>query len=60
VDVGRGHDLDERRPAAVEVDERVVRAADAARASAHVHRLGRVLLEMSTHDPDRTIAIRRR
>ena len=55
-DVRRRHDLDERRAAAVEVDERVVRPADAARAAADVHGLRRVLLEVSAHDPDHTVA----
>ena len=56
-DVRRGHDLDERRAAAVEVDERRVRAADPAGPPSDVDGLGRVLLEMRSHDPDHTIAV---
>ena len=59
VDVGRGHDLDERRPAAVEVDERRRRAVDAA-ARGDVHVLRGVLLEVRAHDPDLDVAVRRR
>jgi hypothetical protein len=59
VDVGAGHDLDERRPAAVEVDERVVGPADPARAPADVGRLRRILLEVCAHDPDLVIARQR-
>ena len=50
VDVGRGDDLDERRPAAVVVDERVLGAADPARATPDVDVLRRVLLEVGTND----------
>ena len=56
-DVGRGHDLEQRRAAAVVVDERVLGAADPARLPAHVHRLRRVLLEMGAHDPDLELAL---
>ena len=55
-DVGCGHDLDERRAAAVEVDQRVVCPADPASPAAHMHRLGRVLLEMRADDPDHAVA----
>ena len=51
VDVRRGHDLDERRPAAVVVDEGVLGAADPARAPADVDVLRRVLLEVGADDP---------
>ena len=57
-DVRRRHDLDERRPAAIEVDERVVRPTDAARAATDVHGLGCVLLEVGAHDADHTVAFR--
>jgi hypothetical protein len=60
VDVRRGHDLDERRAAAVEVDERVRRPADAPAAAADVERLGRVLLEVRTHDPDHMLLLANR
>ena len=56
-DVRRGHDLDERRAAAVEVDERRVGTADPAGPPSDVDGLGRVLLEMRSHDPDHTIAV---
>ena len=59
VDVRAGDDLDERRAAAVEVDERVVGAADPAGAAADVRRLRRVLLEVRAHDPDLVVAVRR-
>ncbi len=58
MDVGRGDDLDERRPAAVVVDERVVRPSDPPGAPAHVDVLRRVLLEMRAHDPHCMISIR--
>ena len=51
VDVRRGDDLDERRAAAVVVDERVVGAADPPRAATDVDVLRRVLLEMRADDP---------
>ena len=57
-DVRCRDDLDERRPASVVVDEREVRAADPSRVAADVNRLGRVLLEVRTHDPDHTVTIR--
>ncbi len=57
-DVRRGHDLDERRAAAVVVDERGVGAADAPGTTADVDRLRRILLEMRAHDADHTVAIR--
>ena len=60
MDVGRGHDLDERRPTAVEVDEGVLGAADPPGATADVRRLGRVLLEVRAHDPDHVVAFARR
>ncbi len=56
-EVRLGDDLDERRPAAVEVDERVVRAPDPPRAPADVHGLRRVLLEVRAHDPDLLVAV---
>ena len=56
-DVRRGHDLDERRAAAVVVDERRVGAADPARATADMNRLRGVLLEVSSNDPDHTVAV---
>ena len=52
VEVGLGDDLDERRAAAVEVDERRRRTVDAARRG-DVHVLRRVLLEVRARDPDR-------
>ena len=58
VDVGAGDDLDERRAAAVEVDERVVGAADPAGAPADMRRLRRVLLEVRADDPDLVVAVR--
>ena len=57
VDVRRGDDLDERRAAAVVVDERVVGAADPARPAADVDVLRRVLLEVRADDPDRMVTI---
>ena len=56
-DVGLGHDLDERRAAAVEVDERAVRAVDPALGAADVDRLRRVLLEVRALDPDHGVAV---
>ena len=56
-DVGRRHDLDERRAAAVVVDERGVGAADAPGTPADVDRLRRVLLEVGAYDADHTVAI---
>ena len=47
--VGLGDDLDQRRAAAVEVDDAGLRAVDAARA-ARVHELGGVLLEVHAVD----------
>ena len=47
--VGLGHDLHERRAAAVEVDDARLGAVDAARA-AGVHELGRVLLQVHAVD----------
>ncbi len=58
VDVRRRDDLDERRPAAVVVDERVVGPADAPGAAADVDVLGRVLLEVRAHDSYCMIAFR--
>ena len=57
-DVRRRHDLDERRPAAVVVDERIVGTADPARVAADVHCLRRVLLQMGPLDPDDELAVR--
>ena len=57
LDVRRGDDLDERRPAAVVVDERRVGAADPAGAPADVNGLRRVLLEMRSHDSDLAVAV---
>ena len=57
VEVGRGHDLDERRPGPVEVDERVLRACDAALGAADVDVLRRVLLEVRADDPDLDVAL---
>ncbi len=57
-DVGSGDDLDERRAAAVVVDERGFRATDASGASADVDDLGSVLLQVRPHDPDHTVAVR--
>ena len=51
VDVGLGDDLDERRAAAVEVDERGAGAVDPARL-ADVAELRGVLLEVDAVDPD--------
>ncbi len=56
-DVRRRHDLDERRAAAVVVDQRRVGAADPARATADMNRLRCVLLEVSSNDPDHTVAV---
>ena len=57
-DVGGGHDLDERRPAAVVVDERDVGAADSARPTSDMDGLRGVFLEVRADDPDHTVAIR--
>ena len=57
VDLGLGDDLDERRAAAVEVDERRGRAVDAARRG-DVDVLRRVLLEVRAYDPDLDVAVR--
>ena len=57
-DVRLGHDLDERRAAAVEVDERRLGAADPAGRAADVDRLRRVLLEVRADDPDLAVAVR--
>ena len=51
-EVGGAHDLEQRGAAAVEVDEAVVGAHRAARRTAGVDRLSRVLLEVGAHDPD--------
>ena len=56
--VGSGDDLDERRAAAVVVDERGFRATDASGASADVDDLGSVFLQVRSHDPDHTVAVR--
>ena len=55
-DVRRGHDLDERRAAAVVVDERGIGAADAPGSPADVDGLRRVLLEVRPDDSDHTVA----
>ena len=52
VEVGLRDDLDERRPAAVEVDQRAVGADLAAGAAAEVHGLGGVLFEMRANEAD--------
>ena len=49
--VGLGHDLDKRRPAAIEVDDAAVRAVDPT-AGPQVHELCGVLLEVHAVDPD--------
>ena len=59
VDVGLGDDLEQRRAAAVEVDERRGRAVDAARRR-DVDVLRRVLLEVRADDPDLDVAVGRR
>ena len=48
--VGLGDELDERRAAAVVVDERLGRGGNAALGAAHVHHLGGVLLHVDTQD----------
>ena len=50
--VGLGDELDERRAAAVVVDERLGRGGNAALGAAHVHHLGGVLLHVDTQDAD--------
>jgi hypothetical protein len=60
VDVRRRHDLDQRRPAAVEVDERVDGAADPAAPAADVRRLRRILFEVRPDDADLVITVRPR
>ena len=55
---GPGDDLDERRAAAVEVDERVVGAADPAGPPADVRGLRRILLEVRADDPDLMVTLR--
>ena len=57
VDVRVRDDLDERGAAAVEVDDGVARAADPARVAAVVDGLGRVLLEVSPHDPHGVLSV---
>ncbi len=59
-DVRRSHDLDERRAAAVVVDERGLGPADPPRASPDMHDLRCILLEVGAHDPDHAIAFRSR
>ena len=56
VQVGLGHDLDERRAAAVEVDERGGRAVQAS-GLGDVDVLRRILLEMRARDADRDAAV---
>ena len=51
-DLGSAHDLHERDAGAVVVDQRVIGLVDAA-ATAHVHGLAGVLLEVRALDPDR-------
>src|SRR5262249_26090908 len=53
--VRRRDDLDQRRAAAIEVDERVRGAADAPGVAADMERLRGVLLEMRTYDPDHMV-----
>ena len=50
--VGLGHELDERGPAAVVVNERLRGAGDAALLAAHVDHLGGVLLHVDAEDAD--------
>jgi hypothetical protein len=52
VEIRRGHDLDEWRPGAVEVDQRVLRACNATLGAADMDVLRRVLLEVGADDPD--------
>ena len=59
VDVGLADDLDERRPAAVEVDERRGRTVETSR-RCDMDVLRRVLLEMRACDADRHVAVLRR
>ncbi len=51
-DVGLGDDLDERDTRAVEIDERVVAAMDAATRAPEVRRLAGVFLEVCAFDAD--------
>ena len=57
-DVRLGDDLDERRAAAVEVDERVLGARDPPAGAADVDRLRGVLLEVRADDADLAVAVR--
>ena len=50
--VGLGDELDQRRAAAVVVDERLSRGGNAALGATHVHHLGGVLLHMDAQDTD--------
>src|SRR5439155_13162579 len=56
-EVRLGDDLDERRAAAVEVDERACRADDPAAGAGDVHGPRRVLLEVRADDSDLVGAI---
>src|SRR4051794_24041894 len=57
MDVRLRDDLDERRAAAIEVDERVGGADLASGAAAYVNRLRGVLLEVRAHEADLTVAL---
>ena len=59
-DVRLRDDLDERRAAAVEVDERGLGAVDPPAGAADVDRLRGVLLEVRPDDPDLVVAVPRR
>ena len=56
-DVGSRDDLEQRRAAAVVVDEGVLGPADPARPPAHVDGLRRVLLEVGADDPDLEVTL---
>src|SRR4029077_3526841 len=58
-EIGCRDDLEQRRAAAVEVDEAVVGAYRAAGRSAGMDGLRGVLLEMRPHDPDFSLAVLR-
>ena len=50
--VGLGDELNQRRTAAVVVDERLGRGGNAALGTTHVHHLGSVLLHVDAQDAD--------
>ena len=50
--VGLSHELNQRRAAAVVVDERLGRGGNAALGTAHVHHLGGILLHVDAQDAD--------